>query len=505
MIGDRSVADQQWAVEQLRLFVAKIEQITELYRTIHTIGSDRPEADDFGRDISQLEDELCQLEPAVQIVMDAVDPELRNYQRFDPDLPASYGGISWTERWYPARRAALTAVGLHTAGAEAKQRMQQDSDRGFEPAADEYSGADFELVWPRELLVQEGQALISHAEQDFDQQCEWLLTEAFAGTAPIDAMRACRSSADVWGSDPLPGVPRNPREFLSRLIENAYRLKEASVRTPYWSQRRRPTMPSRLDLPAVTREFVRLADSFRANGYLDKEFPDICVDDRDGVYVDGADVLQQILGIPSLRWPLDATQLLDLEDALFDVIEALHDLVARPRSRWFHSYDSCGWHHSQFAIEPARALYRWRVNQLLDRSDLGLRLANDGEDIGRLVAVTDDARADLVNRLANQPHGRTSDRVRHGIALFRARGSTEHDKRSAILVLAGILEQRRQLLKDSLPRKDEGALFDIANNFAIRHQGLKQQGDYDPAFLDWIFWWYLATIELSDHLLSRPA
>ncbi|WP_328607155.1 hypothetical protein OG943_45965 [Amycolatopsis sp. NBC_00345] len=152
----------------------------------------------------------------------------------------------------------------------------------------------------------------------------------------------------------------------------------------------------------------------------------------------------------------------------------------------FHSYGGCGWHYSQFAFEPGRALYRWRVNQLLARSDLGLRLADDGEDIGRLVAVTDDARADLVTRLANQPPGRTSDRVRHGIALYRARGSTEHDKRSAILVLAGIIEERRQLLKDNLVKKDEGALFDIANNFALRHQDLKQQRDYDPVFLDWI-------------------
>lgn len=38
-----------------------------------------------------------------------------------------------------------------------------------------------------------------------------------------------------------------------------------------------------------------------------------------------------------------------------------------------------------------------------------------------------------------------------------------------------------------------------------RHVGGKhrQQGDYDPAFLDWIFWWYLAAIELTDRILAR--
>ncbi|ONF72958.1 hypothetical protein AVR91_0208270, partial [Amycolatopsis keratiniphila subsp. keratiniphila] len=270
------MVDQQWAVDQLQAFVAKIEQMAELYRTIHTIGSDRPEAEDFEREISELEDELCRLEPAVQIVMDAVDPELRNYQRFDPDLPVPLGGVSWTERWFPARIAALRAVGLHTVGVEAKRRMQEDSGRGSALAADGYGGADFELVWPRELFVREGEALIARAGQDFNQQCEWLLTEAFAGTSAIDAMSANGSSSDSWGSDPFSDALRGPRKFLSRLVEDAGQLREASVRTPYWSQRRRATVPSRLDMPAVAREFVRMVDSFRVNGYFGKAFPDTC-------------------------------------------------------------------------------------------------------------------------------------------------------------------------------------------------------------------------------------
>jgi len=29
------------------------------------------------------------------------------------------------------------------------------------------------------------------------------------------------------------------------------------------------------------------------------------------------------------------------------------------------------------------------------------------------------------------------------------------------------------------------------------------KASYDPVFLDWVFWWYLATIELTDRLLRR--
>ncbi len=68
-----------------------------------------------------------------------------------------------------------------------------------------------------------------------------------------------------------------------------------------------------------------------------------------------------------------------------------------------------------------------------------------------------------------------------------------------------MLEERRALLKEALVSKDGGALFQIANGFAIRHNRAGQQGDYDPAFLDWVFWWYLATIKLTDQLLDRQA
>ena len=80
---------------------------------------------------------------------------------------------------------------------------------------------------------------------------------------------------------------------------------------------------------------------------------------------------------------------------------------------------------------------------------------------------------------------------------------TTAERRSAVVTLAGVLERRRTLLKDELLKKDEGALFHIANEFDVRHRGKSQQSDYDPVFLDWLFWWYLATVELTDRLIAR--
>src|SRR5215468_3205601 len=96
-------------------------------------------------------------------------------------------------------------------------------------------------------------------------------------------------------------------------------------------------------------------------------------------------------------------------------------------------------------------------------------------------------------------------RVRHAIALFRGRSATLEDRRSAAITLSGILEERRALIKAELATKDQGALFLIANQFAIRHRNGQQHGDYSPAFMDWIFWWYLATVELTNRIIERQA
>jgi hypothetical protein len=192
-------------------------------------------------------------------------------------------------------------------------------------------------------------------------------------------------------------------------------------------------------------------------------------------------------------------------DLVYDLIEVVHDLVARPRSRFYHSYNRCGFHYSDFALAPGRSLYRWRVNQLLDRHGIGLQLASEGEDTGRLVHAAGDDRDELVRRTLVSPDPRDRAAIHHAVALFRSRGATRDDKRSAVAALARVLEARRRLLEAELLSKDEGALFEIANKFDVRHRNANQRPDYDEAYLDWIFWWYLATVELTDQLRARPA
>lgn len=69
----------------------------------------------------------------------------------------------------------------------------------------------------------------------------------------------------------------------------------------------------------------------------------------------------------------------------------------------------------------------------------------------------------------------------------------------------GVFSQTlRPQVKGVLTKKDEGALFIIANEFGIRHHNDRQKTDYDPAtWLSWMFYFYLASIHAWVRLIDK--
>ncbi|MFI5814969.1 hypothetical protein ACIA7S_28925 [Streptomyces sp. NPDC051643] len=366
--------------------------------------------------------------------------------------------------------------------------------------------SNYELLWPKALFVAEGERIL-RVRGTWERQAEWLLTEALAGTTPVadfeEASGNRNLANDPWAAPADPRTVVHPgldqRAWLTELVARAAELRHAVAPRPYWPQRHgsgqssdgRPARDARQD-------FARLIGDFADSGYLVEVFGEYCVDDLDDL-PDASEVIERRLGISDL-WPL-APQTWD-EDTFYGLVEVFHDLVSRPRTRWFHPYGSCGWHHQEFHNGLARILYRWKVNRLLHEAGIDYELAEEGEDLGRLVAVTDDARSRLVHRVLEDSPADIGADIRHAIALFRARDTSAESKRSAIFNLARVLEDRRALIQERLHKKDEGALFQIANGFDLRHRNARQQGEYDEAFLDWIFWWYLATVELTNRLIA---
>lgn len=224
-----------------------------------------------------------------------------------------------------------------------------------------------------------------------------------------------------------------------------------------------------------------------------------CVDGNGDSDTTMADVLERRVGKPHLL-ALSADQW--TEDDLCDYVEVLHDISARPSRGWFHSFSSCGWHPADYDRASGQALYRWRINRVLESSTLGLRLAAEGEDIGRVVRVLPSGLDELVLELVEV--GATGDAtVPHAIMLFRRHGATREDRRAAVRALADVFEAHRALLKEELLSKDEGALFQIANQFGIRHRNADQKSNYPDEYLDWLFHWYLATVDLIRRIHQR--
>jgi hypothetical protein len=365
--------------------------------------------------------------------------------------------------------------------------------------------SNYELRWPTELFVAEGERILRISGSSWEGQAKWLLTEALGGGAALDFEEAPvhRDPADdPWATtaNRWRHVPNaeDRCDWFEELVKRAPELRHAVAPRPYWPQRHGSGVSAGGRAERDAREdFARLVGEFAENGYLAELFGQYCVDDHDDL-PDASEVIERRLGTPGL-WPF-APQTWD-EDTFYGLVEVFHDLVSRPRRRHFHSYGGCGWHYSEFHNGPARILYRWRVNRLLREVGIEYELAAEGEDLGRLVAVTDDARSELVHRALHDSPLDITAGVRHAIALFRGRDASPDSKRSAIFNLGRVLEERRAVIKGHLG-KDEGALFEIANRFDLRHRRADQRGDYDEAFLDWIFWWYLATVELTNELIA---
>lgn len=386
--------------------------------------------------------------------------------------------------------------------------------------------SELHLVWPAALFTTEARALLASGADD--DALAGLLAEAFHGgrgeqllqqVALAQPHNSWAGEEDPWASANGYQAPR-PEPFTSRatavlvagLADDADSLPRYAPRLLF-QQRQRSFEPAALTAAEWKDKFAELIAELTFLGYFEDAFGSECDDNRENPAAEGQRKLAERLGLDGVElWPLQVrSNVFDgrtgqhkdwPDEVFFDVIEALDEVVARPRQRRWHDYHD-GWDYADYSRPVGKAIYRWRVNALLDRSDVPLRLAETGSDAGLLVASVGDARKELVERVLQTPDPDVRDVVAHAISQFRSREATTLDKRGANKHLADVLELRRRLLKRDLLAGDEDDLFQIANRFQIRHLSEQQKGDYDSAFLDWIFWWYLGTIELTNKLLER--
>lgn len=273
----------------------------------------------------------------------------------------------------------------------------------------------------------------------------------------------------------------------------------------YWLERQGGSAAVIRQAP-LSKAFVELVDEMRQFDYFPRILDKGCVDDRRswGEFTRTASVEISRAIRADVTWPLDESTLSMPDDVLYAVIEYLLDQAQRPRTREVHSFGDCGWHYADHNKESGGVVYRGTVNELLDRYNVGLRLGSKGSEKGRLIRYAGLRLDELADELSEAPDDSDETLIADAIHLYRARASSMVQRRAALTQLANYVEKHRQTSKaGEFTRGDESDLFNIFNNFAIRHGKSVQKDDYGDEFLDWVFWTSLGAIKLLKELNKR--
>lgn len=263
----------------------------------------------------------------------------------------------------------------------------------------------------------------------------------------------------------------------------------------YYSQRA-GTNPNQtgLSLADTINLFLRSFTQLEEEGYFHEAFGFYCVD-ADHINGKVRDVeLEMLLTIRKKGlWPLHITSESYTEDDFFDVIEFLFQHVSKPIDGTYHNWNNCGMHWETFNQKEGRAEFRVKVNLVLAHYKKPFELSSTGEVLHKPEAGFEPIfDADIPSKDTN-----VVDRINAAINRYRRHGSSIDDRRQAVRDLVDVLEYLRPKVKVLLTSADDKDLFNIANNFGVRHHNDKQKTTYDAGlWLSWMFYFYLSTIHV---------
>jgi hypothetical protein len=275
-------------------------------------------------------------------------------------------------------------------------------------------------------------------------------------------------------------------------------------RNPYYSARTgdQDNDDPPLNLGELTYAIISIYSQFATQCYFQEGLGYSCVDEGHVSGRVGTDVnayLFRKIGKAEL-WP-PRTGFEYSEDDLFDLIEFMFDCAGEPINAYYHGYYQCGSHCRTFQKEEGQNEFRKEVNAVLPRYSTGFELS----EIGEVLALPETGFEPLVeNDLPHYDSEHVEDRVKAAIKKFRYHRAPIDDRREAVRGLIDVLEFLKPQIKDRFPSKDESDLFNIANNFGLRHHNLQQKTDYDAEiWLEWMFYFYLSTIWTVLKIITR--
>lgn len=241
----------------------------------------------------------------------------------------------------------------------------------------------------------------------------------------------------------------------------------------YYSQRNgsNPNLDG-LPLSDTIDLFLRVYNQLESEGYFTQAFGFWCIDND---HVEGLvkDVeLEMLLSIRKKNlWPLSQYAQSYTEDDFLDVIEFLYQHVSKPIDGTMHSYGGCGMHWETFNKKDGQAVFIEKINTVLAHYKNKYEL----DACGQVLSKPEKGFEQIFKADVPSDDHNIVDRINAATTQFRRHGSTIDDRRQAVRDLADVLEYLKPKVKQLLSNKDEQDLFNIANNFGVRHHNDKQK------------------------------
>lgn len=184
------------------------------------------------------------------------------------------------------------------------------------------------------------------------------------------------------------------------------------------------------------------------------------------------------------------------EETLFTVIEILYDHIA------YYDYET-----EELIKEEPKKEFCEQINNILRLYKNGYYLEPQN---GFIMEMPNEALKEQLAYEGNDMEDAVYKQLCIASEMYYRFDSNEEMKKKAINILADILESIREDVKNVLnseyqinKKEHDRLIFDIVNNYNIRHNNVKQKTDYSKdIWYDWMMQYYTSTI-ITYHRLKR--
>lgn len=192
-------------------------------------------------------------------------------------------------------------------------------------------------------------------------------------------------------------------------------------------------------------------------------------------------------------WPINKYIESYKEDDLFDIIEFCYDNISQPiYEEVSDDYLGQRYEVDHYIYDEPKSEFRDAINKHLKDYGEGFELLKTGN----IVILSGYGLESIYEaKIPSNDDQNIIKPINIAIDKFRGKISTLQDRKEAVRLLADVLEYLRPKAKFVITKSDENDLFNIANNFGIRHHNDKQKTEYDERiWISWMFYHYLSTI-----------